>query len=503
MPLPPLPHSVSLHRLFPQASFVGCGDISANDVSEDSRHIEPGAVFAALSGTRVDGAHYALDAVSRGCKAVLTERPLAEVRVPQCIVSDARAAYARLCDAVLGHPARHLKIAGVTGTNGKTTTSWWIRSILDAANARCGLLGTIQCHDGSRFEEADQTTPDSRRLALWLRRMVDHGCSHCSMEVSSHALDQRRTAGLRFSAAAITNVTQDHFDYHGSFENYLQAKLRIVQEIAPGGLLAINADDPHAAQFIEACSRASIKHVTYGIDSAADLKATILEETLDGTLCEFTLNAIRIRLRVPIPARHNVSNALAAAAVTAHLGITHEHIIAGIEHAPAVPGRLERVDCGQDFHAFVDYAHTDDALRRVVTCLKSVCTGRVLCVFGAGGDRDRTKRPKMAAAAALADVVVITSDNPRTESPQSIIEEILVGLPHGFSSFHVDADRRRAIEWALSEARANDCVVVAGKGHEPYQIIGREKFHFDDREVIREILGRQQQGANRFLCSLH
>lgn len=495
MPLPPLPHSVSLHRLFPKASFVGCGDIAAQDVTEDSRQATPTSVFAALPGTRVDGAHFAAEAVGRGCRAILTEKPLADVRVPQCIVPDARAAYARLCDAVMGHPARHLKVAGVTGTNGKTTTSWWMRSILTAADHRCGLLGTIVCDDGLIAQEAGQTTPDSKQLALWLRQMVDNGCSHCSIEVSSHALDQRRTAGVKLAAAAVTNVTQDHFDYHGTFENYLDAKLKIVGEFAPGGVLAVNADDPNAARFVAACQSTGVRCITYGIDTDADIRATILSETLDGTLCEFTLNAIRTRLLVPIPARHNVSNALAAAIVTSHLGVGQAEIVAGIEYAPPVPGRLERVDCGQPFHVFVDYAHTDDAIRRVVACLKQVCSGRVFCVFGAGGDRDRTKRPKMARAAAFADVVVVTSDNPRTESPQSIIEEILVGLPAGFVSFHVDSDRRSAIEWALSEARDGDCVLIAGKGHEPYQIIGREKHLFDDREVVRDLLVKHRQPA--------
>lgn len=490
MPLPPLPHSVSLHRLFPKASFVGCGDIAVQDVTEDSRQANPQAAFAALRGTRVDGAHFAAEAVGRGCKAILTEQPLAAVRVPQCVVPDARAAYAKLCDAVLGHPARHLKVVGVTGTNGKTTTSWWMRSILEASGRHCGLLGTIVCDDGRTSEEAGRTTPDSKQLAQWLRRMVDANCTHCSIEVSSHALDQRRTAGIRLAAAAITNVTQDHFDYHGNFENYLAAKLRIIDEVAPGGLLAVNADDPHASRFIAACQSAGKKCVTYGIDCDADVRAKILNESLDGTTCEFTLNAIRTRVRVPIPARHNVSNCLAAAIVVSHLGVTQDQIIDGIEHAPPVPGRLERVDCGQEFHVFVDYAHTDDAIRRVVTCLKHVCSGRVFCVFGAGGDRDRTKRPKMAAAAALADVVVVTSDNPRTESPQSIIEEILAGLPTGFANFHVDADRRCAIEWALSEARPGDCVLIAGKGHEPYQIIGKEKHPFDDRDVVRQLLAK-------------
>ena len=488
MPLPPLPHSVSLHRLFPRASFVGCGDISASNVTDDSRNVAQQAVFAALPGSRHDGNAFAQEAVARGCKAILTQTPLANVRVPQCIVLDVRAAYAKLCDAVMGQPSRLLQIAGVTGTNGKTTTAWWIRSILQAAEHPCGLLGTIAYDDGQTSEEACLTTPDSKQISRWFRRMVEAGCTHASIEVSSHALDQRRIAGTKFAAAAVTNLTQDHFDYHQTFENYLAAKLRIVEYVATSGVLAINADDPFCEHFVAACRAAELKSLTYGIDRPADVRAEILSESLTGTFCEFSLAGQRVRVTVPIPGLHNVSNALAAAIVAGQMGASAEQIQAGIEIAPPVPGRLERIDCGQSFPVFVDYAHTDDAIGRVVACLKSVCTGRVLCVFGAGGDRDRTKRPKMALAASAADVVVITSDNPRTEQPQSIIEEILVGLPAGCVNFHVDPDRRRAIDWALSEARSGDCVLIAGKGHENYQIVGLEKLPFDDRQVVRELL---------------
>ncbi len=488
MPLPPLPHSVSLHRLFPRASFVGCGDIAASDVTDDSRVVAKHSVFAAIPGNRLDGNSFAQDAVARGCKAILTQTPLANVRVPQCIVLDVRAAYAKLCDAVMGQPARHLQIAGVTGTNGKTTTAWWIRSILQTAGHPCGLLGTIAYDDGQTSEEACLTTPDSKRISRWFRRMVEAGCTHAAIEVSSHALDQSRIAGTKFAAAAVTNLTQDHFDYHQSFENYLAAKLKIVEHVATSGVLAINADDPFCEHFIAACRAADVTPLTYGIDRAADVRAEIVSESIDGTTCEFSLGGERVSITVPIPGRHNVSNALAAAIVAGQMGANAEQIQAGIEFAPPVPGRLERIDCGQSFPVFVDYAHTDDAIGRVVASLKSVCSGRVLCVFGAGGDRDRTKRPKMALAASAADVVVITSDNPRTEQPQSIIEEILVGLPAGFASFHVDPDRRSAIAWALSEAQPGDCVLIAGKGHENYQIVGLEKFPFDDRHVVRELL---------------
>lgn len=485
--LPPLPHQVSLHRLFPRASFVGCGDIVATDATEDSRLGAPRSVFAAIPGTRCDGTHFIADALQRGCHAILTEKPLASVSVPQCIVPDVRVAYAKLCDAVVGYPARQLRIAGVTGTNGKTTTAWLIRAILQSVGRRCGLLGTVEYSDGVDSEEASLTTPDSRRFAHWFRRMVDHNCSHAAIEVSSHALHQGRIAGTRMSVAVLTNITQDHFDYHGTFENYVAAKLRMIDYVIPEGVVILNADDPSHAKFLTKAQGNGLRCITYGLNLTADACISLLDESLDGTRFELSLNGKSLEIQLPLPARHNVSNAVAAALAAMHYGVTPEQIQRALNAAPSVPGRLERVDCGQPFHVFVDYAHTDDAIRRVLECLKSRTTGRVICVFGAGGDRDRTKRPKMALAASAADLVVVTSDNPRTEQPLSIIEEIVAGIPRG-TQFHVDADRRRAIEWALREARPSDCVLIAGKGHETYQIIGAEKLPFDDRQAVRDVL---------------
>lgn len=499
------PIPVSLRRLLPNASFVGCCDIVASDVTEDSRQAGPETIFAAIPGTRVDGCQFVADAIQRGCPAVLTERPLFDIAVPQCIVSDARLAYSRMCDAIFGFPARRLRVCGVTGTNGKSTTAWVLQSILSAAGQRCGLLGTIEYSDSVSSEPATLTTPDSRRAARWFRRMLDAGASCAAIELSSHALQQRRAAATPLAAAVITNVTQDHFDYHGNFEDYLAAKSQILSLVAPGGCIVINEDDAGSARLIEPARQSGHHVVTIGLTSNADLHPDILEESLDGSrfrirACHTTVLsplgergegtdfALDFEVTTSLPARHNVMNCLAATAVALHFGVSPESIASGIEQLPSVPGRLERVDVGQPFHVFVDYAHTDDALRRVVDNLKSLTAGRVICLFGAGGDRDRTKRPLLAEAASHADATVVTSDNPRTESPTQIIEDILAGFPAGYSEFHIESDRRRAIAHAFSLAEPGDCVLIAGKGHETIQIVGDERRPFDDRLVATELL---------------
>jgi len=480
------PIPVSLRRLFPTASFVGCHDIVATDVTEDSRQVTGETIFAAIPGTQVDGTQFVADAVERGCPAVLTERPLPEISIPQCVVTDARQACSRISDAIFGYPSRRLKVCGVTGTNGKSTTAWLLQSILTAAGERCGLLGTIEYSDSVSVEPATLTTPDSRRASHWLCRMVDAGASCAAIELSSHALKQRRVA-TPLAAAVITNVTQDHFDYHGNFEDYLAAKSKILSLVAPGGCIVINEDDEGSAQLIDAARATGHRVITIGLSESADLNADVLSESLDGTRFQ-VYGRSEFEIATTLPARHNILNCLAATAVALHFGARSEAIAAGIEQLPSVPGRLERVDAGQPFHVFVDYAHTDDALRRVVDNLKTLTKGKVICVFGAGGDRDRTKRPLLAEAASHADAAVVTSDNPRTESPTQIIEDILAGFPAGYSDFHIEADRRRAMAHAFSLAEPGDCVLIAGKGHETIQIVGDERRPFDDRLVATELL---------------
>lgn len=486
--LPDLPSSVSLRRLFPRASFVGCGDVAASDVTEDSRLAGPDVLFAAIPGTQVDGREFAEDAVRRGSPAILTSRPIPGIAAPQCVVPDVRAAYAHLCDAVFGYPARQLSIAAVTGTNGKTTTAWLIRSVLQSTGQRCGLLGTINYHDGVTSEPSSLTTPDARTTSKWFRRMIEADCRHAAIELSSHALDQGRLRGTPLAAAVVTNVTQDHFDYHGSPDGYIAAKARIIDGVDSRGIVAVNLDNPGSARIGQMAVAAGRTVVTFSLESDADLRAEVILESPEVTQFRLTTVDGSTNITTRLPGRHNILNCLGAVAVCRHFGLSAETIRLGLESVDGVPGRLQRLEFGQPFHAFVDYAHTDDALRRVVDSLKSLTDGRLICVFGAGGDRDRSKRPLLAEAASHADFAVVTSDNPRTESPQAIIEDILSGFPAGFTQFHIEADRRRAIDFALAEARAGDCVLIAGKGHEAEQIIGTDRLQFDDRNVARELI---------------
>jgi UDP-N-acetylmuramoyl-L-alanyl-D-glutamate--2,6-diaminopimelate ligase len=498
MPLsmPDLPSPVSLRRLLPDASFVGCGEVIVNDATDDSRQVTEDSVFAAICGTKVDGRDFAADAVTNGCSAVLTDRPLPNVSAPQCIVPNVRAAYSRVCNAVSGKPTSRLQIAGITGTNGKTTTAWMLRSILEASGRRCGLLGTIEYSDGNVTCPASLTTPDPRSIFHWFRRMVENGCRHAAIELSSHALSQDRIAGTPLAAAIITNVTQDHFDYHSDFETYLAAKSKILDYVVDDGIVAINLDDPGSSQLCDKAKADGHQVVTFSVSEDADVQAELLDETTDGSrFCLTTSGSItnsqsddEIDISIALPGRHNVLNSLGAAAAALHLGASLADVQHGLESLTCVPGRLEPINCGQSFPVFVDYAHTDDALHRVLDCLTQLTKGRVLCVFGAGGDRDRSKRPLLGKAASHADFAIVTSDNPRTEEPAGIIEEVIAGFPHGFSNFHIESDRRRAIEFALAEAQPGDCVLIAGKGHESEQTVGTERLPFDDRLIAREIL---------------
>lgn len=493
--LPDLPSPVSLRRLLPDASFVGCGDVIVNDATDDSRLATEDCVFAAIRGTKVDGREFAAAAVANGCSAILTDQPLPEIEASQCVSRNVRAAYARICNAVSGKPTSRLKIAGVTGTNGKTTTTWMLRSILNTAGRRCGLLGTIEYCDGNKSEPAQLTTPDPRSIFRWFRRMVENGCRHAAIELSSHALHQDRVAGTPLAAAVVTNVTQDHFDYHNNFDAYLAAKSKIFDYVVPDGIVAANLDDPGSARLARLASAGGHQLVTFSAVSQADLRAEIIGEDTTGS--HFRLVTARpdsrnaIEITIPLPGRHNILNALGAAAAALHMGASLNDVRTGLEQLHHVPGRLEPIDCGQPFPVFVDYAHTDDALHRVIESVKSLTTGRVLCVFGAGGDRDRAKRPLLGKAASRADFAIVTSDNPRSEEPLGIIEEIAAGFPPGFTCFHIEPDRHRAIEFALSEARPGDCVLIAGKGHESKQIIGAESRPFDDRLIARSILEHQ------------
>jgi UDP-N-acetylmuramoyl-L-alanyl-D-glutamate--2,6-diaminopimelate ligase len=487
---PAFPVAASLRRLFPQASFVGCANICATDAFDNSLDVQPGSLFAAVPGTKADGTQFVHDAIAHGATSLLMERPLAGVSVPQCIVPDVRSAFSRLCEALAGDPSRRLDVAGITGTNGKTTTTWLIRSLLANAGHRCGVLGTVEYSDGINVEGSSLTTPASRPLARWLGRMVANGTRRAAIELSSHALDQRRAAGIELESAVITNITQDHFDYHHGLEAYREAKSRIMELVRPGGLIALNADDPGSWSLRDQVHD-SVAFVSFGLRPSADISAQVREESLEGTRFRISIHGRSLECATTLIGRHNVSNCLAAAAAASHLCLSPEEIVAGIEQFHCVPGRLERITCGQPFEVFVDYAHTDDALHRCLQSLRSITPGRLFCVFGAGGDRDRTKRPLLGRAALLADVAIVTSDNPRSEEPLEIIDQIVAGMSSARTSPLVEPDRAAAIATALQMAKPGDCVLLAGKGHETEQIIGDRRLPFDDRQVARAILSEQ------------
>ncbi len=483
--VPHVPVPVNLRRLFPQASFVGCGDIHCMEVTDRSSECRPNSLFAVIRGTKADGHQHINEALKRGAAALLVDRPLADVAVPQCIVSDVRRAYAELCSAVMAHPSRHLGLAGVTGTNGKTTTTWLIRSILQAAGRQTGLLGTIEYSDGKTHEPSHLTTPEPAGLARRLAAMVSGGTTHAALELSSHALDQRRTSGTLLDAAVISNITQDHFDYHQNFAAYRRSKLRIFDYLKPAGLAIINVDDAGSRSCLDDATK---RVTTYGLDEPADISAEIVSATLRGSRFRLSIGTGTVLVETGLIGRHNVSNCLAAAAVANHFGVQLDAIARGIETLTAVPGRLEAIDCGQPFPVFVDYAHTEDALRHCLASLRPLTKGRLICVFGAGGDRDKLKRPLLGRAAAEADLPVVTSDNPRTEAPEAIVNDIIAGFNGTRRQPYIEIDRERAIRWAIQHAGPTDTILIAGKGHETEQIIGEQRLHFDDREVARECL---------------
>ena len=435
----------------------------------------PGALHACVPGFSADGHDFAPLAVERGAAALVVERVL-ELDVPQLVVDSSRHALALAADAFHGHPSRELAVVGVTGTNGKTTTAFLVHAILEAAHGSAGLLGTIESRVGGAVEPVARTTPESADLQAMLRRMVDAGDRACAMEVSSHALELERVTGVRFAAAGFTNLTQDHLDFHPDMEHYFAAKARLFRE-APG---AINVDDEYGRRLV---GIAGGPVLTYGREG--DVRPHAVEIGAGGAIA---LIASTPRGPVPLDVRlrggFNVSNVLCAVALAELLEIPHAAMRAGIAAVAGVPGRFEPVDAGQPFTVIVDYAHTPDGLENVLRSAREITAGRLICVFGCGGDRDRGKRPLMGRVVRrLADVAIVTSDNPRTEDPEAIITEIMAGV-----AMDAEPDRRAAIERAVALAAPGDVVVIAGKGHEQGQQFADRTLPFDDRTVALEAL---------------
>ena len=453
----------------------------------DSRRITPGRLFVAIRGLKTDGHRFIPEVLARGAAGVVAEHPdpLPGERWFRVLVSDTRDALARLADAYFDFPSRNLLLVGITGTNGKTTTSYLVDALLQAMGHVTGVIGTIQYRIGSAGRPAGQTTPEALELQALLAEMRDAGVTACAMEVSSHALELRRVEGIRFRVGIFTNLTQDHLDFHGTMARYQAAKARLFAMLPPDGWALLNADDSaHHAMAAETRARV----LTYGLDPAAQIRATRWDSTLKGVTMTVETPAGGLQIASPLIGGHNVSNLLAATGVGIALGIPPRRIAEVLAEVHAVPGRFERVEAGQPFLVVVDYAHTPDALERVIETARRLTPGRLGVVFGCGGDRDRGKRPPMGEIAArLADFTWITSDNPRSEDPELIIREILAGVGSS-ESVAIFPDRREAIRAALRWARSGDTVLIAGKGHETGQIIGNTVHPFDDREVARAIL---------------
>ncbi|MCM2255094.1 MAG: UDP-N-acetylmuramoyl-L-alanyl-D-glutamate--2,6-diaminopimelate ligase [Vicinamibacteria bacterium] len=470
-------------------------DAAVTTICPDSRRVGAGAVFVALRGAVVDGNTFADAALKKGALVIVSDREPPAPDLPWVQVENARVALAQLAALFHGRPADGLVLAGVTGTNGKTTVTYLIDAALQAAGRRVGLLGTVAYRVGDRLAEANRTTPESSDLQALLREMRDADCSHAVMEVSSHALALERVHGLRFDVAVFTHLTRDHLDFHGDMDGYFAAKKRLFSEgLSPAGRAVINAEDDRA----EALSAASPAPVwTFAIERPADFVARDVSLGLAGT--RFTVHGPdgQTAIESPLLGRFNVQNLLAAFAAARAMGVPVEAVVAGLQSLAGVPGRLERIEAGQDFRVIVDYAHTDDALKNLLETVRALQPRRLITVFGCGGDRDRTKRPLMGAVASrLSDVVVLTSDNPRSEPPESILEQIQRGMNGGRKTErHVIADRREAIARALELAGPGDAVVIAGKGHETTQTIRDRVLPFDDRQVVREELARIARGA--------
>ncbi|HEV7806816.1 MAG TPA: UDP-N-acetylmuramoyl-L-alanyl-D-glutamate--2,6-diaminopimelate ligase [Solirubrobacteraceae bacterium] len=473
---------MTLREIFGDAA-AGAADVEVTTLALDNRRVRPGTVFFCVRGFTRDGHDFAADAAARGAVALVVDHPLG-LGVPEILVRDVRAAMAPAAARLQGDPTAALRTVGVTGTNGKTTTAYLVRALLEAAGHRTGLLGTVKSVVGGIDHEVARTTPEAIELQATFAAMRAAGDTHCVMEVSSHALALGRADAIHWAAAIFTNLTQDHLDFHPTMEDYFAAKCRLFFDGRPQ-VAIIDVDDPYGARLARELDGVT-PVVSFAIDApGADLRATGVRSDFAGS----KFSAGGLRLRSPLPGRFNVLNVLAAVATARALGVDDDTIVAALPQIGRVPGRFEAIDEGQDFALLVDYAHTPDSLENVLAAARPLAAGKLVCVFGCGGDRDRGKRPQMGEIAArLADRTIVTSDNPRSEDPEAIVAEVLRGIAdrHGVEAI---VDRRAAIARAVELAAPGDVVVVAGKGHEQGQEFqdGR-KLPFDDATVAREAL---------------
>ena len=475
----------------PTASIVGPTDRDVAGIAYDSRRVQRDTLFVALRGEKTDGHQFVDQAVERGATVIVYDREAKTPHATLVRVENARHAMADLAAAFYNRPVRRLKMAGVTGTNGKTTTTFLLKHICEKAGMRCGLIGTVRYEIGERVLPAVRTTPESLELQELLSQIANAGCKAAAMEVSSHAITQERTRGLEFDVAVFTNLTQDHLDFHGTMQAYFESKLKLftglaTQEHKKKTTAVVNLDDSYGAKIVERLG-GSVPIVTYGMGVHADFRASNYRPEFTGTSYQLDAKGKSYLVRVPLIGRFNVANSLAALAAANSLGIPIRDAILSLGKAPQVPGRLEAVPAKRQFQVFVDYAHTPDALLNVLKTVRELSPRKVICVFGCGGDRDRAKRPLMAHAADQnADFSIITSDNPRKEDPDAIIAEV----EKGFRSERYEriTDRAQAIARAVALAQPRDIVVIAGKGHETYQEFADHTIPFDDIAVARRAL---------------
>jgi len=468
----------------PVAALHADGELDITDISYDSRKTVPGGLFVAISGYTMDGHAYIPKAVENGAVCVVCERP-PEIDVPYVQVEHSRRALALLGVNWFGHPAEQMTMTAVTGTNGKTSTTYLLKAVLEQAlGAKVGLIGTNQNMIGDEVLPTERTTPECFELQKLFRQMLDAGCTHVVMETSSHALYEGRVHGIRFDVGIFTNLTQDHLDFHITMENYCDAKAILFQNCAVG---VVNADDPWTTRLLK---DAACKRYTYAEYAAADLRAENIQLGADHIAFDAVTETERVPIWVGIPGGFMVYNTLDVLAAALQLGVSLEKSAGVLAKVPHVKGRVEVVPTpGKDYTILIDYAHSPDGLENVLKSVKGFAKGRTVAVFGAGGDRDKTKRPKMGKIAAdIADFAIVTTDNPRTEDPDAIIREIVAGMEGTETPYVTITDRIQAIHYAMDHAQPGDVIVLCGKGHETYQEVGHEKHHMDEREIVADYL---------------
>jgi len=478
---------------------------NARNICVDSRAVRDGDIFVAVKGTACDGHDFIDQALDNGAEYIVCQsnpdrydgwQPQAQLgdgslqasNIETILVDDSTEAAALLAQTLRGNPASQLTNLAVTGTNGKTTVAYLVRSCIRQAGQKCGLLGTVIYDTCSgKSCEAVLTTPDCMTIAAGQQQMLKNGAKYMIIEASSHALSQNRLAGISFKAAAFTNLAGDHLDYHKTEEDYLTAKTRLFSALSPDAVAVLNKQSPHA---VSIAKQTKAEILWYSIDAPADITAHIESMDTGGTVFNMDCAGQSAIVKTPLLGLYNVSNCIAAAGLCLAAGLDLQTIATGLSALKTIPGRLEKIDFNCDFSVLVDYAHTDDALKNVLSTLKPLCKGKLIAVFGCGGDRDKTKRPRMAQVAEqLADFIIVTSDNPRTENPDEIIKDIIPGFQNPDSqTIQIEPDRKKAIASAIRTARKNDIVLIAGKGHETYQIIGKQKFDFSDKQIAQEYL---------------